>query len=78
MPTSVNFGQYDAKKCHQCGGPIESQRDGRMWVNGWRICMPCAKGAKYVHHKRGGGEYITGCPPFERKEKYDEVRGNPG
>jgi hypothetical protein len=43
----VNEGQRNATHCHFCPREIVLKRDGHAWVNGMRICMPCAEGARY-------------------------------
>ena len=47
MNSSVAPGQYDTPECHFCGQLVFSNKDGRMWVNGMRICMPCAEGEQH-------------------------------
>jgi hypothetical protein len=42
--SSVNEGQRNARTCYFCHADLSLQ-DGRVWINGYRSCMRCARNA---------------------------------
>jgi hypothetical protein len=60
MPSSINEGQRHATHCYFCGHQISRSRDGRAWINGFRVCLPCATGGTKGVEERSRSRKLRG------------------